>query len=48
MWHERISSLDSILTKLVGRREGERGRTELREERRKKKRVLEREALTSL
>ena len=27
MWHERISSLDPILTKLVGRREGERGRT---------------------
>ena len=28
MWHERTSSLDLILTKLVGRREGERGRTE--------------------
>ena len=27
MWHERTSSLDPILTKLVGRREGERGRT---------------------
>ena len=26
MWHERTSSLDSILTKLVGRIEGERGR----------------------
>ena len=26
MWHERTSSLDSILTKLVGRGEGERGR----------------------
>ena len=28
MWHEMTSSLDPILTKLVGRREGERGRTE--------------------
>ena len=27
MWHEKTSSLDPILTKLVGRREGERGRT---------------------
>ena len=26
MWHERTSSLNPILTKLVGRREGERGR----------------------
>ena len=26
MWHERTSSLDPILTKLVGRGEGERGR----------------------
>ena len=28
MWHERTSSLDPILTKLVGRREREWGRTE--------------------
>ena len=26
MWHERTSSLDPILTKLVRRRKGERGR----------------------
>ena len=48
-WHERTSYLDPILTKLVGRREGERGRkaTE-RGEREKKKESLEREALPSL
>ena len=29
MWHERTSSLDPILTKLVGRREGEKGKTKI-------------------
>ena len=46
--HERTSSLDLILTKLVGRREGERGERQPREKREKKKRVLERESIFSL
>ena len=47
-WHERTSSLDLILTKLVGRREGERGRkaTE-REEREEEESFRERVYLLS-
>ena len=48
MWHERTSSFDPILTKLVGRREGKRGRTATEREKEEEESFRERSSHFSL